>query len=264
MKHQKAKVHFMLEINEIFGPTIQGEGKFAGNISMFIRFGKCNFRCPGFGVEYITPSGTKKCSCDSFHAVDTEFRESWMRFDNASEIIKIVENLITGAKLDKKPDIVITGGEPLLQWNELEFQKLLRFYVERDFRVTIETNASLDIELLEPYQKKLIFSASVKLSNSGESAKKRVNEKTLQNIANANRESYLKLVVDKNSLDVSENEIDEICKIVPNMDIYLMPKGDDAAELDKNAIATVELALKKGYKYTDRLHIRIWGNKRGV
>ena len=254
----------MLEINEIFGPTIQGEGKFAGNISMFIRFGKCNFKCPGFGVEYITPSGTKKCSCDSFHAVDTEFRESWMRFDNASEIIKIVANLISVANLTNKPDIVITGGEPLLQWNEPEFQKLLRFFVESDFRVTIETNASLDIELLEPYQKKLIFSASVKLSNSGESARKRINQKSLQNIANANRESYLKFVVDQNSLDVSESEIDEICKIVPNMDIYLMPKGDNATELDKNAIATVELALKKGYKYTDRLHIRIWGNKRGV
>ena len=254
----------MLEINEIFGPTIQGEGKFAGNISMFIRFGKCNFKCPGFGVEYITPSGTKKCSCDSFHAVDTEFRESWMRFDNASEIIKIVENLIAEAKLDIKPDIVITGGEPLLQWIEPEFQKLLRFFVESDFRVTIETNASLDIELLESYQKKLIFSASVKLSNSGESARKRINQKSLQNIANANCESYLKFVVDQNSLDVSENEIDEICKIVPNIDIYLMPKGDNATELDKNAIATVELALKKGYKYTDRLHIRIWGNKRGV
>ena len=254
----------MLEINEIFGPTIQGEGKFSGNISMFIRFGKCNFRCPGFGVEYITPSGTKKCSCDSFHAVDTEFRQSWMRFERAEEIIQIVANLIDSAKLSKKPDIVITGGEPLLQWQEPEFQKLIQFYIVQNYRVTIETNASLDIEILEDYQKKVIFSASVKLSNSGESAKKRVNEKTLQNISNANQNSYLKFVVDEKSVNDCETEIDEICQIVPNMDIYLMPKGDSQDELDKNSLAAVTLALQKGYKYTDRLHIRIWGNKRGV
>ena len=54
----------MLEVNEIFGPTIQGEGKLVGNLSIFIRFGKCNFKCVGFNVEYETPSGIKKCACD--------------------------------------------------------------------------------------------------------------------------------------------------------------------------------------------------------
>ena len=49
----------MLEVNEIFGPTIQGEGKLVGNLSIFIRFGKCNFKCVGFNVEYETPSGVK-------------------------------------------------------------------------------------------------------------------------------------------------------------------------------------------------------------
>ena len=50
----------MLEINEIFGPTIQGEGKKIGTPSIFIRFGKCNMSCQGFQVEYETPSGIKK------------------------------------------------------------------------------------------------------------------------------------------------------------------------------------------------------------
>ena len=45
----------MLEVNEIFGPTIQGEVKLVGNLSIFIRFGKCNFKCVGFNVEYETP-----------------------------------------------------------------------------------------------------------------------------------------------------------------------------------------------------------------
>ncbi len=62
-----SKVEF-LEVNEIFGPTIQGEGKLVGNLSIFIRFGKCNFKCVGFNVEYETPSGVKKCACDSYYA----------------------------------------------------------------------------------------------------------------------------------------------------------------------------------------------------
>ena len=67
----------MLEINEIFGPTIQGEGKLVGTPSIFIRFGKCNFSCTGFGVVYETPSGIKKCACDSYYAVDKEFKDTW-------------------------------------------------------------------------------------------------------------------------------------------------------------------------------------------
>lgn len=264
MKLQKVKVLFMLEVNEIFGPTIQGEGKFSGNISMFIRFGKCNFRCVGFGVEYETPSGIKRCSCDSFHAVDTEFRDSWLRFDTFDGIVKIVDDLFLASALNIKPDIVITGGEPLLYWNDQEFQKLLEHYVCLDYKVTIETNGSLDIDLVHEYQRKLIFSVSVKLSNSGESEKKRINLQTLNKIFSATNGSYLKFVIDNESSSKSEMEIDAITQEIPFCDVYLMPKGDSAIELDKNALCTAALALKKGYRYTDRLHIRIWGNKRGV
>lgn len=254
----------MLEVNEIFGPSIQGEGKFSGNISMFIRFGKCNFRCIGFGVEYETPSGIKKCSCDSFHAVDMEFRESWQKYDDFREIVKVVEDLFAQSKLEIKPDIVITGGEPLLYWWDDEFQKLLQYYINNGFRVTIETNGSLDINLSKDYQKKLVFSVSVKLSNSGEKEHKRINIETLNTIFQNTKDSYLKFVVDEANIDKCEIEIDNIVSSLKRCDVYLMPKGDTSDALDENARQTVFLALKKGFKYTDRLHIRIWGNKRGV
>lgn len=254
----------MLEINEIFGPTIQGEGKFCGNISMFIRFGKCNFRCAGFGVEYETPSGAKKCSCDSFHAVDMAFRDSWQKYDTCTQIIDIVEEKFKTSALQIKPDIVITGGEPLLYWGYDEFQKLLKFYIQNGYRVTIETNGSLDIDITDDYQKQLIFSVSVKLSNSGESEQKRINLETLNKIFCANKDSYLKFVVDLEHHQKCENEIKSIVSHLATNEIYVMPKGDTADELDKNSASTVALALKYGYKYTDRLHIRIWGNKRGV
>jgi len=250
----------MLEINEIFGPTIQGEGKCTGNPSVFVRFGKCNMQCPGFEVEYETPSGIKKCSCDSFYASDSAFRDEWKKYKTAKELINEIAKILP----EYKVDLVITGGEPLLYWKDKEFQKFLQYYVENDFLVTIETNASIDIELDEIWHQKLMFSMSVKLSNSGEKLSKRVNIQTLQNIINNSTTSYLKFVVDKMFLESASEEIDEILKQIPKCEVYLMPLGDTSEIIDKNSLSVIELALEKGYKYSDRLHIRVWNNKRGV
>ncbi|WP_419763846.1 MAG: 7-carboxy-7-deazaguanine synthase QueE [Arcobacter sp.] len=249
----------MLEINEIFGPTIQGEGKFVGNPSIFIRFGKCNFRCEGFAVEYETPSGVKKCSCDSFYAVDPAFKDQWHKM-NKDEIISEVKKL----EPSYKTDIVITGGEPLLYWNNEEFQEILEYYISNGYKVTIETNASLNINFTKDYQKKIIFSMSVKLSNSLEPLKKRVNEETLKKIILNTEESYLKFVISKEFISKAKAEIESISSIIPDCDIYLMPMGDNADEINKHSESVIDMAIESGYKYCDRLHIRVWDNKRGV
>ena len=101
----------MLEVNEIFGPTIQGEGKLVGNLSIFIRFGKCNFKCVGFNVEYETPSGVKKCACDSYYAVDMEFKNSWKSYENYLDIVNEVDKLLENCNYKNRVDIV-TGGFP--------------------------------------------------------------------------------------------------------------------------------------------------------
>ena len=250
----------MLQINEIFCPTIQGEGKRIGNPSVFIRFGKCNMSCYGFGVEYETPSGLKKCSCDSFHAVDMAFKDQWQSCDDYMQIINEVKRILP----QKKCDIVITGGEPLLYWKDEEFQKLLKYYIDENYHVTIETNGSLDIELLHDWQKKILFSMSVKLSNSGELLKKRVNSRALTHIIEFANEAYLKFVIDNDFLPKAKEEIDNILKDIPSTEVYLMPLGDTAEDIDKNSEAVIQMAVENGFKYSDRLHIRVWNNKRGV
>ncbi len=249
----------MLEINEIFGPTIQGEGKLIGSPSIFIRVGKCNMRCEGFNVEYETPSGIKKCSCDSYYAVDPIFKEQWHKM-SCDDIIKKVEEL----KPDYNLDIVITGGEPLLYWQNQEFQTLLKYYIENNYKVTIETNASLNIDINKPYQKKILFSMSVKLSNSLEPLKKRVNINTLTQILNNTNDSYLKFVIDKEFKEKANEEINSILKQLPNVEVYLMPMGDTAKEINENSETVIDMAIENGFKYCDRLHIRVWDNKRGV
>lgn len=249
----------MLEINEIFGPTIQGEGKLVGTPSIFIRVGKCNMRCEGFAVEYETPSGVKKCACDSFYAVDPAFKDSWQSMD-AKRVIIEVEKLQPTYNLD----IVITGGEPLLYWRDKEFQKLLKYYVENSHKVTIETNASLDIEFTHDYQKEVLFSMSVKLSNSLEPLRKRVNQKTLSTILENTKESYLKFVIDEKFIEKAKKEIYNITSLIPKAEVYLMPMGDTAQEINLHSEAVINMAIECGYKYCDRLHIRVWDNKRGV
>lgn len=249
----------MLEVNEIFGPTIQGEGKFVGNPSIFIRFGKCNFRCEGFQVEYETPSGVKKCSCDSFYAVDPSFKDQWKKM-SSQEIINEVKTLEPNYKVD----IVITGGEPLLYWNNIEFQEILNYYISNNYKVTIETNASLNIDFTKDYQKQIIFSMSVKLSNSLEPLTKRINKSTLEKIINHTKQSYLKFVIGKDFVTTAKKEIKIISSIIPSCEIYLMPMGDSADEINKHCESVINMAIESGYKYCDRLHIRVWDNKRGV
>lgn len=251
----------MLEVNEIFGPTIQGEGKRTGNPSVFVRFGKCNLRCPGFGVEYETPSGIKKCSCDSFHAVDTAFKKEWFSFQNAQDLYDEINKLIPK---NYKPDIVLTGGEPLIYWNNKEFQKLLQMFYENKFHVTIETNATLDIKLEHEFQKSILFSMSVKLSNSGEALEKRVNYDALKHIIQNSDQSYLKFVIEEDFLQDAQSEIDTILDNIPNVEVYLMPMGDTSEIISQNAQSVINMAIKNGFKYSDRLHIRVWNNKRGV
>ncbi|MGB5792536.1 7-carboxy-7-deazaguanine synthase QueE [Poseidonibacter sp.] len=252
----------MLEINEIFGPTIQGEGKLVGTPSIFIRFGKCNFSCKGFNVEYETPSGIKKCACDTYYAVDTAFKDTWTKYQSHKDILDEVNKL--SKKYNYKIDIVITGGEPLLYWNKQEFQNLLQYYINKGHKVTIETNASLNLNFEYDYQKDILFSMSVKLSNSLEPLKKRVNKETLKKILTNTKESYLKFVINKDSLEVAKDEIKDILADIPRCDVFLMPMGDTAIEINKNCQAVIDMSIENGYKYCDRLHIRIWDNKRGV
>jgi len=70
-------------------------------------------------------------------------------------------------------------------------------------------------------------------------------------------------VIDENHKNSIE-EIKDILSKLPNVEVFLMPQGDSNDEIVKNSLYVIELCVKYGYKYSDRLHIRIWDNKRGV
>ncbi len=193
-----------------------------------------------------------------------EFKNSWKSYENYLDIVNEVDKLLENCNYKNRVDIVITGGEPLLYWNNQEFQNLIKHYINKNHKLTIKTNASLNIDFQEEYQKNILFSMSVKLSNSLEPLKKRVNKSTLTKILENTKESYLKFVIGNDFLENAIIEIEDILKNIPQCEVYLMPLGDSSETIDINSEKVVNLAIKYGFKYSDRLHIRIWNNKRGV
>jgi organic radical activating enzyme len=249
----------MLEVSEIFGPTVQGEGKRVGHPSIFIRLTRCNLSCAGFKVEYQNLAGEKKYGCDTYYSVDPCFKGQWQKL-SGKEIANQVADLSAGLPCD----VVITGGEPLLFWKRTEFQWLLEQLITKGHLLTIETNASIDITFIADYQRKILFSMSVKLANSGEVYNKRINIAALQNILNSAENAYLKFVIDKHSTESSIQEIKQLTGQLPQVNVYLMPMGATLSELSENDQAVIACCVEHGYIYSDRAHIRVWDDERGV
>ena len=235
MESQKVK---KIPISEIFY-SIQGEGKYCGTPSVFVRVGGCNLKCPGFGDK----------GCDSYYAVDKRYQKEWE--------LKSIEDIKTEIKkyLRFNPHLIITGGEPTLYFKEL--YPLIEWF---EGQITIETNATIDIDFEKfPAYKKVAFAMSVKLSNSGEEYNKRVKKNVIKSYAKNAKKSFFKFVIDR---DLKE-EIEDITKNT-DLPIYCMPLGATKEELEKNAPFVFEFCLKNGYRYSDRIHIRLFGKKKGV
>ncbi|MDR2342746.1 MAG: 7-carboxy-7-deazaguanine synthase QueE [Campylobacteraceae bacterium] len=244
--------------------SIQGEGKYAGTPSVFLRFGGCNLTCKGFECESVSPlDGSKLIGCDSIFAVDKKhFSKSWEKLCDKELFGKVMFHV---KGLSYKPHIVITGGEPLIHYKNQDFYALLKLL--DDFFVFIETNATVIVDFKKfNLYKNVSFCMSVKLSNSGEPYTKRVNQKAIEAICENAKEAFFKFVLDEQMIKEgkAQKEIENIIEDYPAIPIYCMPLGKNKKELEKNSKSIISFCIKNGYNYTDRIHIRLWNDKRGV
>ncbi|PAF41994.1 7-carboxy-7-deazaguanine synthase QueE [Helicobacter sp. 11S03491-1] len=250
----------MLAVSEVFY-SLQGEGEFIGIPSVFLRLGGCNLSCPGFGgrSDY---KGIEFLGCDSIYAANPKFSQEWYFYPNAQTLIDKMQSFS-----DIKFDVILTGGEPSLHFKNPILLEVIEYFLYRGHRVCVESNGSIEF-IFNHILRELYFTLSIKLSNSGEVLKKRIKKEAIQNIIDNAKRVVFKFVLNAKMCE-DGSAIEEIKALLKDLNlknnqIYLMPQGVSLEELDKNISKIYLLCLQEGFCLSDRLHIRIWGDKRGV
>ena len=220
-------------------------------------------RCEGFGCVEIAPDGAEVLGCDTVYAVNKEhFSKNWIPIKNAKELLGILDLY----ELPWHVDVVLTGGEPLLYANDPIFVEFVSALFEAGHQVTFETNGSMAIDFEKfPIYKNFIYALSVKLSNSNEALGKRVRGEVIYEISSNAKEAFFKFSIDADSINLGlEEEISSIVMHAPKTKIYCMPLGANKREVQANTEPLIEFCKAKGYNFSDRLHIRIWDQNKGV
>lgn len=254
-----------MNISELFY-SIQGEGKRMGYPSFFIRTNLCNLRC----------------QFQSGNLCDTPYT-SWNFSDEKNIGEMKIEDILTEYKKYYPAEIVITGGEPTIQTKELnllcsQIKKINASSFPKsslgmhDIFITLETNGTfiddyvnnIDLVSLSPK-----LTSSIPLGTEFASAhdKHRINYEVLKEYIKMHEEG--KIDIQWKFVITGDDDLEEILELqkeigFKNNDVFLMPEGISEEDLSKKRLMVVELCKEHHFNYTDRLHILIWGNKRGV
>ncbi len=208
--------------NEVFY-SIQGEGKNVGKPSIFVRLGGCNLKCTW---------------CDSKFTWDKDVEDNEVWDEDA---------LIEEIKKYNCQHLVITGGEPFLQQDKIKsFMEKLPGYTAE-----IETNGSLENEIDEVLDQ---INCSPKTRNSG-------NDPYDLKILPDNPKVVYKFVIQKKEdLEEIEEYIEKYN--LPKERIYLMPEGVTREAMKERSPWVIEICKEKGYNFSPRLHVMLYGDRR--
>ena len=279
-----------IKIAELFY-SIQGEGRYMGVPSVFLRTFGCNFTCQGFGMPRGELSNEREAiaerivefkdynelplvstGCDSYASWDARFKDLSPLVESDGIVERIMEMIPHGEWKDEH--LVITGGEPLLGWQKC-YPDLLRHPKMAGLKeITFETNGTMRLtsvfkEFLTDWavgsdEREITFSVSAKLPCSGESWDDAIKPAVVCDYENFGT-AYLKFVIaTEQDFADAECAIAAYRKIGFNGHVYLMPVGGVESVYAMNNKNVALLAMKNGLRYSDRLQVPLFKNEWGT
>ena len=280
-----------IKIAELFY-SIQGEGRYMGVPSVFLRTFGCNFRCAGFGmprgelskeaedISEIAHLFNKyeelplvSTGCDSYASWHPSFKDLSPVMESDGIVNRIMEILPYKTWLDEH--LVITGGEPLLGWQRA-YPDLLDHSDMRNLKeITFETNGTQKLTsefkdylgewaIRNNYPRAVTFSVSPKLSCSGEKREDAIKPDIVLEYQEVGP-TYLKFVIATEDDAYEALEVMDIYRALGfEGAVYFMPVGGVESVYNLNNRRVAELAMKAGLRYSDRLQVPLFKNEWGT
>ena len=283
-----------IKVSEIFY-SLQGEGRFVGVPSVFLRTFGCNFTCSGFGCkpgekstdadeiadvvhlfnkfEELPLAATGCDSYASWHPAFKDLSPTYTVEQLADQMSALTPNGQWVQKNGNDVHLVITGGEPLLGWQRA-YEDLLNQPNLQDLKnLTFETNGTQELkpdfkEYLCNWRdnwgtdigREITFSVSAKLSASGESWQDAICPDIVASYQRVGT-VYLKFVVE------TDEHVEEAIRAVDAFRaggftgvVYLMPQGGLQGSYEQNLRSIADICVERGFNLSPRLHCSIWGN----
>ena len=280
-----------IKIAELFY-SIQGEGRYMGVPSIFLRTFGCNFRCAGFGM----PKGQLSAEAEDIATVvhlynkyedlplvstGCDSHASWHPdFKNLSPMLTtdaIVERIMEILPFNewRNEHLVITGGEPLLGWQRAYPDLLDHPKMSKLKEITFETNGTQKLTQdfknylgvwngLPRQKREITFSVSAKLPASGEKWEEAILPEVVCEYEEVGT-AYLKFVVaTEEDVKDAEQAIEQYRAAGFKGHIYLMPVGGVESVYNLNAKSVALAAMKRGLRYSDRLQVPLFKNEWGT
>ena len=280
-----------IKIAELFY-SVQGEGRYMGVPSVFLRTFGCNFKCAGFGMprgELSTEAEDiasvvhlynkyedlplVSTGCDSYASWHPSFKDLSPMLTTDAIADRITEIIPYNEWQDEH--LVITGGEPLLGWQRAYPDLLDHPKMSGLKEITFETNGTQQLTTefkhylsvwkgLPRQQREITFSVSAKLPASGESWEDAIKPEIVCEYEQVGI-AYLKFVVaTEQDIEDAERAVDAFKSAGFKGHIYLMPVGGVESVYTLNAKNVALAAMKRGWRYSDRLQVPLFKNEWGT
>lgn len=275
-----------IKVSELFY-SLQGEGRFVGVPSVFLRTYGCNFTCAGFGCkpgekstgadevakvveQYkdFTSLPLVETGCDSYASWHPAFKHlspTYTTEELVDNMLKLTPNNRWQQANGNDVHLVITGGEPLLGWQRA-YMELLENPRMADLKnITFETNGTQKLHDdfahgLSYWNGQVTFSVSAKLSASGEKWEDAICPDIVCSYQDYGH-TYLKFVVETDEhIEDARRATQEFRAAGFKGTIFLMPQGGIVRPYEANKVRIADICCAEGWNYSPRLHVDLWGN----